>query len=163
MIADATELKMVESEKYDFVLSCMVLEHIANPIKALLEWKRILKPKGALVIIVPYSPYTADHRREITSISHLWEDYKSNINERDASHLDEVLNLYDLDMEPWLNNPDRFREMVEDNYKYRVLHHHVFSTQTLEDLLNSIGFSLIFQKISLPFHIIVIFQNGKYV
>src|SRR5688572_8190471 len=45
-IADATDLSVINSGAYDFVLSCHSLEHIANPIKALLEWKRVIRDGG---------------------------------------------------------------------------------------------------------------------
>ncbi|MEY3874556.1 MAG: hypothetical protein RL363_1277, partial [Bacteroidota bacterium] len=50
-IAEGTNLSAISNEKYDFVLSCHSLEHIANPIKALKEWHRILKPNGTIVLI----------------------------------------------------------------------------------------------------------------
>ncbi len=45
-IADAINMYQIESEKYDFVLSSNNLEHIANPLKALGEFSRVVK-KGA--------------------------------------------------------------------------------------------------------------------
>ena len=42
-ISDGTELSEIKDETYEFLLSSDCLDHIANPIKALLEWKRILK------------------------------------------------------------------------------------------------------------------------
>src|SRR4051794_38319112 len=45
-IAEATDLHMIKSNTYDFVLSSHSLEHTANPLKALKEWNRILKANG---------------------------------------------------------------------------------------------------------------------
>jgi SAM-dependent methyltransferase len=42
IIADATDLRVIPGGTYDFLLSSNCLEHIANPIKALLEWKRVV-------------------------------------------------------------------------------------------------------------------------
>lgn len=44
----------VESETFDWVLLCEVLEHIAEPEKVLDECLRILKPGGKLLITMPF-------------------------------------------------------------------------------------------------------------
>jgi len=44
-VAEASDLSMVPDETYDFVLASHVLEHIANPLRALQEWKRVLNPE----------------------------------------------------------------------------------------------------------------------
>ena len=44
IIAEATDLNGIPSNSYDFLLSSNCLEHIANPIKALTEWVRVVKP-----------------------------------------------------------------------------------------------------------------------
>src|SRR5947208_3341490 len=75
-IAEATELSSVPNGRYDFVLSSHSLEHTANPLKALKEWNRIIKPGGTLVLLLPDKRYTMDRKREYTSFSHLLEDLK---------------------------------------------------------------------------------------
>jgi len=70
-ICDATDLGMIPDESYDFLLSCNSLEHMANPLKAMGEWLRILKHGAYLLIIVPDKRYTFDHLRPITSFEHL--------------------------------------------------------------------------------------------
>ena len=59
-ILEATELYEINSNTYDFLLSSHMLEHTANPIKALKEWKRIIKDKGYLILIVPHKDGTFD-------------------------------------------------------------------------------------------------------
>ena len=43
IINEATNIIDIESNIYDFVFASHVLEHIANPLKALKEWLRITK------------------------------------------------------------------------------------------------------------------------
>ena len=45
-IADATDLSQINDGVYDLLLSSNRLAHVANPLKALMEWKRIMKPGG---------------------------------------------------------------------------------------------------------------------
>ncbi len=70
-----SDLSTIPSEYFDIILSCHSLEHIANPIKALKEWKRVLKSNGYILFILPAHKYTFDHQRPITKVKHLIEDY----------------------------------------------------------------------------------------
>ncbi|PKN71989.1 MAG: SAM-dependent methyltransferase [Candidatus Cloacimonetes bacterium HGW-Cloacimonetes-3] len=53
LLADATE-PLQTGQKYDLLVALEVLEHIVNPAEAVANWKAILKPKGRLLITVPY-------------------------------------------------------------------------------------------------------------
>ena len=57
----------VQDASYDCVFSSHSLEHVANPIKALLEWKRVIRDHGLLLLILPNRDYTFDWRRPVTS------------------------------------------------------------------------------------------------
>ena len=52
-IMEATNLEKIQSSFYDFVASSHCLEHTANPLKALLEWKRVVKEDGYLILVLP--------------------------------------------------------------------------------------------------------------
>src|ERR1043166_3241443 len=60
-ISEATDLHGIPSGIYDFVASSHVLEHVANPLKALHEWSRISKPTGKLLLVLPHRDGTFDH------------------------------------------------------------------------------------------------------
>jgi len=45
--------KEIKDEEYDSILACHVLEHMENPTETLKEIKRMLKPEGTLVILLP--------------------------------------------------------------------------------------------------------------
>jgi len=59
----------------DFVVSSHVLEHFPNPIKALLEWDRLVRPDGIIFMIVPHKERTFDKHQARTSLQHLIEDF----------------------------------------------------------------------------------------
>ena len=49
--ADAHSLPMINSESVDFIASSHTIEHLTNPLKALNEWRRILKTKGIFFLL----------------------------------------------------------------------------------------------------------------
>lgn len=73
---DAQFMKTVEDNSIDFVHSSHCLEHLHDPYEGLLNWFRILKPGGHLVITVPDedlyeqglfpSTFNADHKWTFT-------------------------------------------------------------------------------------------------
>jgi len=65
----------------DFVVSSHVLEHFANPIKALLEWHRLVRPGGVIFMIVPHKERTFDSHQERTPLRHLIDDYENGATE----------------------------------------------------------------------------------
>ena len=46
-------LPMIESGTVDVVISRHSLEHLIDPVKALKEWNRILKPFGRMILVIP--------------------------------------------------------------------------------------------------------------
>jgi SAM-dependent methyltransferase len=52
-IASGDDLHMLKDESQDYVVACHVLEHFLDPVKALAEWKRILKWGGILAFSCP--------------------------------------------------------------------------------------------------------------
>lgn len=78
---DRDGLVRFASESKDFVVLMHVIEHLANPIKALSEIFRVLKPGGNLAIGVPDKRYTFDRDRPLTQWSTLWDKYLRNVTE----------------------------------------------------------------------------------
>ncbi len=62
----------VPDASVDFVVSSHVLEHFADPIAALFEWYRVVKPDGYVYLIVPHRERTFDRGRSATTRAELW-------------------------------------------------------------------------------------------
>ncbi|WP_273568680.1 class I SAM-dependent methyltransferase [Maribacter halichondriae] len=134
-ISEATDLNEIPDGKYDFVISSNCLEHVANPMKALEEWVRVVNKGGLLLLALPNKAYNFDHYRPVTTFSHLLEDYKSNMGEDDMTHLDEILKLHDLSLDPPAGTPEQFKERSLKNPENRALHHHVFDVGLLTQMM----------------------------
>jgi SAM-dependent methyltransferase len=133
-ICDATNLARIDSGKYDFVLSCNNLEHIANPFKALTEWLRIIKPEGLVLLVLPNKDSNFDHNRSIISMEHLVMDFENDTSEEDLTHLDEILALHDISMDPKSGDFENFRKRSINNIDNRCLHHHVFDIDLIKQI-----------------------------
>lgn len=155
-IAEAGHLPMIASESYDFVLSSHMLEHTANPLRALAEWKRVLRPDGMLLIIVPHRDGTFDHRRPLTTLAHLQDDFAMDRGEDDTTHVDEVLALHDVSRDPGVEGREAFRERVARNLQLRSVHHHVFNLKLVVDAVQAAGLIAVRAEALEPYHIVVL-------
>jgi ubiquinone/menaquinone biosynthesis C-methylase UbiE len=142
-IAEGTNLTQIKDNTYDFILSCNNLEHIANPIKSLLEWKRVVKPEGTIILILPRKESNFDHLRPITSFQHIKNDFEKNTGEDDLSHLTEILELHDLKRDPHARSYENFKKRSESNLENRSLHHHVFDLLLLKAIINYVGMKVL--------------------
>ena len=155
-IGEASDLSFIENYKYDFVLSCHSLEHLANPIKALNEWSRILKDKGTFVLILPNPKNTFDCNRPITKLAHLIDDFNNNTLESDTTHFEEVIALHDLQRDNFIEDKNKLEERTKNNLSNRAIHHHVFTLELIRALLNHVGFKIDYQQSVNPFHLVTI-------
>jgi SAM-dependent methyltransferase len=142
-VAEATDLGQIGAGEYEFVISSNCLEHVANPLKAIGEWKRVVKEGGHLLVIVPRKEGSFDHRRPHTTMAHLQEDYANDVLEDDVTHLDEILQLHDLTKDKPAGTIEQFRERSSRNLSNRALHHHVFSLTLLEQVLRESGLDVV--------------------
>ena len=145
-VADATDLSQISSGSYDFLLSSNCLEHVANPLKAMNEWARVVKRKGVVLLILPNKATNFDHSRPVTQFQHLLEDFHGNVGEDDLTHLEEILQLHDLSMDPPAGDRESFRKRSQDNFRNRTLHHHVFDADLIRRIFEHTGLDTIAQQ-----------------
>jgi len=155
-ISEAVALKSVASNAYDCVLSSNTIEHVANPLKALFEWKRVIKQHGHLLLVVPHRDGTFDHNRPVTPLPHILEDHQKNTTEDDLTHLEEILSLHDLEMDAPAGDKQTFKERSLKNFENRCLHHHVFDTKLVVKLVDTVGMQVLSVDPILPFFINVL-------
>ncbi len=155
-LREATDLHGVPDATYDFVLSSHCLEHVANPLAALAEWRRIVRPGGALILLLPDRVCTFDHRRPVTTLAHLQADLANRTGEDDLTHLDEILALHDLRRDPWAGTADAFRARSERNAANRCLHHHVFDLDLMCAALAAAGWEVDACERVRPLHLLAL-------
>src|SRR6266850_2989405 len=152
-VCDASALPKGD-ESCDFVLSSHVLEHLANPLRALREWRRVLRPAGHLFMLLPHGARTFDHKRRVTEWGHLMADFERQMPEADRTHIDETLRL--TDTRHWsFNAPPKWRDEFEQNAETRNVHHHVFDLPLVSKAVSFAGFHVSAVEYAFPFHIAV--------
>jgi SAM-dependent methyltransferase len=113
-IEDGTLCASRADSHYDFIASSHVFEHLRNPILALQNWVRILKPGGHLIFAIPEKTQTFDKDRSLTPFEHMVKDYIYPGN--DDSHYDET--------HPGNNEIKKIRPEI---------HFHVWTKETLKE------------------------------
>jgi ubiquinone/menaquinone biosynthesis C-methylase UbiE len=140
IIHDGVDINSVESGTYDFVFASHCLEHIANPLRALREWSRVVKPGGHVILILPERSMCFDHKRNISSFSTLHSQYERKVGEDDLSTLPEILRNHDLSMDTPAGTFEQFTRRSLDNYNNRCLHHYVYSSALLSEMTAFLGY-----------------------
>jgi len=158
-IMEATAMECIPSGSYDFVLASHILEHTANPILALSEWQRLLKDQGVFVILLPLKDGNFDRRRPVTTMEHLIADFTCGMGEDDLTHMQEILELHDLERDPAAGSLSDFKARSMRNFENRCLHHHVFDSQLAVRLMDYIGMQIVAVETVQPTHIVVVAQR----
>jgi ubiquinone/menaquinone biosynthesis C-methylase UbiE len=122
----------------------------------LLEWRRVLKPGGHLLLVLPEGRTTYDRRRPVTTLEHLMADFARSTPENDSTHFDEIAALH-------TEHPDReaLRKSLEQNEMHRMAHHHVFDMTLSVALVRFAGFEILGQELEYPCHIIVFARKAR--
>jgi len=150
-VLEATELAGIPSLSYDFLVSSHAIEHIANPLKAMREWKRVIRPGGYLALVVPDKHRTFDHRRPTTPMHHLVQDLERDVGEDDLTHVDESERLHDDRRDP--GELCAGVPLATHNFATRVMHHHVFDLDLVQEVVEHARLQLLVLHLVRPCHI----------
>jgi len=134
IINDAVDISYVKDNTYDFCFASHCLEHIANPLRAVKEWLRIIKKDGNIIFILPQKLACFDHKRNFSTFSTLLSQYQKNVGEHDLTTLPEILINHDLTLDPPAGDIIHFTKRSLDNYNNRCLHHYVYSPDLLKEI-----------------------------
>jgi SAM-dependent methyltransferase len=155
-ICEASNLATIPSGKYDFLVASHCLEHCANTLKTVKEWLRVVKKGGVLLIIVPDKRYTFDQNRPITTFKHLLDDLENEVDETDMAHLEEILELHDLNRDLAAGTKEQFINRSLANHENRCLHHHVFDFELLRKIYKHNQVKIIDTSFERPNHQIIL-------
>lgn len=147
--ADGGALQAVASNaSYDTVVSCHNIEHFPDVLSTVLEWDRVLKPGGRLVLIIPYAPNEFDHKRKPHDFDHLMGDYADGTQERYRCDLAETFANWDVEMDAGLHGRTseekraHLKSRFYEKYGEQYMHWHVFSPSLVLQLADCLNMSV---------------------
>jgi SAM-dependent methyltransferase len=130
VIDDGETLSTVGDESVDFVVANHFLEHCEDPIKALLNMFRVLRPGGVLYLAVPDKRFTFDRNRELTSLQHLVDDYENGADRSRRGHYEDwARHVDEVDEDRVAAHAD---ELLARGYS---IHFHVWTADEVQQLL----------------------------
>jgi SAM-dependent methyltransferase len=138
---DVDGLKAFGDASFDAVIASHVVEHLANPVAAVQELERVLRPGGRLVLVVPDRAHTFDRVRPPTTLAHLLDEHARGVTEVDDDHVREFCeaiwsqpSIHPDEVRAWhdpsLLDADRF-----DLHRRRSIHAHCWSPEEFAVLL----------------------------
>lgn len=136
IIDDGEALTTIADSSQDFVIANHVIEHMVNPLKALLNWARVLKPGGQLFLAVPDKTASFDHARPITALEHVIEDFEQPDERRDFEHFREfalMVSCRTFGVRPESESELLAKELWDKQYS---IHYHVWDKPSFEQLLD---------------------------
>ena len=159
-IREASDLKF-PTDSYDFIVSSHALEHAANPLMCFVEWSRVVKPGGTLLMLLPWGPGTFDKNRVLISMPHLLDDFYKRVGEDDLTHVEEIIrdHLNGTGLGP--KTKEEFEERSRANPINRGMHQHVFDLGTLVQMAEWAGFSVINTELFQDINLLIYAVNRK--
>lgn len=134
-VKDTTNLTNIKNNTYDFILVSNTLEYIANPIKAIKEWLRILKQNGFIIMIFDNISETDDNKFHLKKII---ENYEKNIGEDDLSVLPSILSKSKT-------NETFIRECL-NNYHLRKIEHFNYNEKLLSGIIEYLDLGVFYNN-----------------
>jgi len=133
IVDDGERLATVADDSQDFVLSNHFLEHCRDPLGALKNMVRVVRPGGVVYLSVPDKRHTFDAPRPATTAEHLLQDHREGPHRSERSHVEEVVRLVEK-VEGEAAIAARVQELIDLDFR---LHYHCWDEAALLDLLQA--------------------------
>jgi SAM-dependent methyltransferase len=131
IISDGERLEAVPDASQDFVIANHFIEHCQNPIFAILNMFRVLKPGGVLYLAIPDKRYTFDRDRPVVFIDHLIRDYEEGPEWSKRQHFEEWVRLVER-VDDSAAVQRQVEQLIASDYS---IHFHVWSQLEMEEFL----------------------------
>jgi len=131
IVDNGETLSSIADNSWDFVIANHMIEHCQNPIGALENFLRVVKPGGLVYMGVPDKRYTFDIDRPLTSLDHLIQDYNEGPEWSKLGHYEEWVSLVDSKFHQE-SMAVRIQHLLEIDYS---IHFHVWTSETFSELI----------------------------
>ena len=148
VVDDGERLGKIGDATQDFVIANHFLEHCEDPLGALGNMIRVLRPGGVLYLAVPDKRYTFDVDRPVTPTDHLLRDHRDGPEGSRRGHYEEWARLVDKVEEPEAHAT----ALLERGYS---IHFHAWTQTELFELLRTAA-----DELMLDFDVELMLKNG---
>jgi SAM-dependent methyltransferase len=133
IICDADKLSPIGDSSIDFVIANHVLEHLTDPLGAIREWIRVVRPGGHIYVAIPEHTNPLDRLRSVTPFEHLIADFEQRTERKEFDH--EHYREWVDSTRPDLSAAERASREVELIAQGYAIHFHTFTAETYSQLL----------------------------
>lgn len=139
----------IRDSALDYVATSHVLEHVADPVRAILEWFRVIRNGGHIYMVVPHRALTFDHRRALTEVEHMLHDHRMGTTQVDGTHIDDF--VFNLDWSRFspgtpveqvpteqVKLANTYRSMIQAGQEINI-HFHTFEPERTAELMRRIN------------------------
>jgi predicted SAM-dependent methyltransferase len=147
IVDDGEHLASVADASQDFVIANHFLEHCEDPLGALGNMIRVLRPGGVLYLAVPDKRYTFDADRPVTTTNHVLRDHLEGPEASRRAHYEEWARLVDKVDEPEAHAT----ALLERGYS---IHFHAWTQAELLEVLRTAA-----DELELDFDIELMLKN----
>ena len=134
IIEISDKLSQVPPDSLDFICNSHLLEHLVNPGRTIEEWVRVVRPNGFVYIVAPDKRFTFDKERELTSVTHLINDFENKVEKVEKAHY-----------RSWLKTKENTKQ-VQNHYNTQAeIHVHVWDTTVLFQFMKYLEVKLSFK------------------
>lgn len=152
VLDDGERLKKFAADSLDFVVANHFLEHCQDPIGAIQNFLRVLRPGGVALVAVPEMRFTFDRAREVTTMEHLLRDHREGPEGSRREHFEQWVRLvHKVDDEAWAQN--RIEHFIATDYS---IHFHVWTEASLREF-----FAALRGDLGFPFAIDYFARHGE--
>jgi hypothetical protein len=135
VVCDGATLAPFLPSSLDFIVARHLLEHLPDPLAALIRWHEVLRPGGLLFLSLPHREHTFDKERPRTTLEHLLADYREPSAVRDFEHY--------LEWAEKVNNRapggPAFQRATELALMGYAIHYHVWEPPDIEEIFSWLG------------------------
>lgn len=147
VIDDGTRLTKIPDRSQDFVIANHFLEHCEDMVGALATMLRVTRPGGVVFLTLPDKRRTFDAGRPTTSLEHVLRDHEAGPETSRAEHYAEFARLVE-----GLDDEDVPAYVTAASAEGRHIHFHVYTHDTLVELLESLRERLGFEIVEARSH-----------
>lgn len=149
IVTDGEKLPDVPDESQDFVIANHFLEHCIDPLGAIENFLRVVKPNGVVFLAIPDKRFIFDAVRPVTPFEHLLKDYREGGEWSRYGHFEEGARLI-----LGITDEKQIRRNMEE---FGHTHYHVWTQIEIMEMVVRLR-----KELAFDFEVEIFFRHGPF-